>query len=76
MDASLFVTSCHYQQFSKYFYVNFNVTSLSEIYHSSRTTEFAHKCKQDHLRWRCSTVIHLKQLVYLAKWKDLNKGKI
>ena len=36
MDASLFVTSCRYQQFSKYFYVNFNVTSLSEIYDSSR----------------------------------------
>ena len=32
--------------------------------------------EQDHLRWRYSTVIHLKQLVYLAKWKDLNKGKI
>ena len=32
--------------------------------------------KQDHLRWRYSTVIHLEQLVYLAKWKDLNKGKI
>ena len=32
--------------------------------------------KQDHLRWRYSTVIHWEQLVYLAIWKDLNKGKI
>ena len=34
------------------------------------------KFKQDHLRWRYSTVIHWEQLVYLAIWKDLNKGKI
>ena len=31
--------------------------------------------KQDHQRWRYSTVIHLEQFVYLAVLKDLNKEK-
>ena len=31
--------------------------------------------KQDHQRWGYSTVTHLEQLVYLVKWKDLNKEK-
>ena len=43
---------------------------------SERGLMVLNKMKQDHLRWRCSTVIHWEQLVYLAIWKDLNKGKI
>ena len=31
--------------------------------------------KQNHQRWRYSTVIHLEQSVYLTIWKDLNKGE-
>ena len=31
--------------------------------------------EQDHQRWGYSTVTHMEQPVYLAKWKDLNTKK-
>ena len=36
--------------------------------------KFDQNCKkQDHQKWGYSTVTHMEQSVYLAKWKDLNK---
>ena len=37
--------------------------------------QWAALTEQDHQRWGYSTVTHLEQPVYLAKWKNLNKEK-